>query len=40
MTMHKEKTYDRRSLRFVAEGILYRLPVGSPWRDLTGYFGA
>lgn len=32
--------YDKRSLRLTVEGILYRLRVGCPWRDLPReYFG-
>lgn len=32
--------YDKKSLRLTVEGILYRLRVGCPWRDLPPqYFG-
>lgn len=32
--------YDKPSLRQTVEGILYRLRVGCPWRDLPDDFGA
>ena len=31
--------YDKRELRTTVEGILYRLRVGCPWRDLPDAFG-
>ena len=31
--------YDKKELRTTVAGILYRLRVGSPWRDLPEYFG-
>ncbi len=31
--------YDKPKLRRTVEGILYKLRVGSPWRDLSEYFG-
>ncbi len=31
--------YDKSDLRSTIEGILYRLRVGCPWRDLPEYFG-
>ena len=31
--------YDKRELRTTVEGILYRMRVGCPWRDLPGDFG-
>jgi transposase len=30
----KNRIYDKRDLRLTVEGILYRLRVGCPWRDL------
>lgn len=32
--------YDKAGLRLTVEGILYRLRVGCPWRDLPQEFGA
>lgn len=32
--------YDKADLRLTVEGILYRLRVGCPWRDLPPEFGA
>lgn len=32
--------YDKAGLRLTVEGILYRLRVGCPWRDLPPEFGA
>ncbi len=37
--MLKEGIYDKPKLRLVVEGILYRLRVGCPWRDLPASFG-
>lgn len=31
--------YNKRNLRLTVEGILYRLRVGCPWRDLPQEFG-
>ena len=31
--------YDKKELRLTVEGILYRLRVGCPWRDLPREFG-
>ena len=31
--------YDKGSLRNTVEGVLYRMRVGCPWRDLPIYFG-
>ena len=31
--------YDKRGPRTTVAGILYRLRIGRPWRDLPGYFG-
>lgn len=31
--------YDKGDLRQTFEGILYRMRVGCPWRDLPEYFG-
>ena len=30
---------DKRGLRKIVEGILYRMRVGCPWRDLPSTFG-
>ena len=32
--------YDKPNLRMTVEGILYKLRVGCPWRDLPPYFGS
>lgn len=37
--MHEQGIYHKRQLRRTVEGILYRLRVGCPWRDLPGSFG-
>ena len=37
--MLESGVYDKPSLRQVVEGILYRLRVGCPWRDLPKDFG-
>jgi transposase len=39
MIMREENIYDKKSLRLIIEGILYRLRVGCPWRDLPDSFG-
>jgi transposase len=31
--------YDKPNLRMITEGILYRIRVGCPWRDLPSLFG-
>ena len=31
--------YDKSNLRMIVEGILYRMRVGCPWRDLPSIFG-
>ncbi|MBE0405901.1 transposase, partial [Psychrobacter sp. FME6] len=31
--------YDKGNLRNTVEGVLYRMRVGCPWRDLPAYFG-
>ena len=31
--------YDTGNLRLTFEGVLYRMRVGCPWRDLPSYFG-
>ncbi|WP_289048074.1 transposase, partial [uncultured Psychrobacter sp.] len=31
--------YDKENLRQTVEGVLYRMRVGCPWRDLPEYFG-
>ena len=31
--------YDKSDLRMIVEGILYRMRVGCPWRDLPSIFG-
>ena len=31
--------YDKGNLRNTIEGVLYRMRVGCPWRDLPAYFG-
>lgn len=31
--------YDKGNLRLTVEGVLYRMRVGCPWRDLPAYFG-
>lgn len=35
----QESLYNKRSLRMTVEGILYRMRVGCPWRDLPEAFG-
>lgn len=34
-----EQIYRKRNLRLMVEGMLYRLRVGCPWRDLPDVFG-
>ena len=35
----QEAIYNKRNLRLTVEGILYRMRVGCPWRDLPQAFG-
>jgi transposase len=37
--MLQEKIYDKRNLRLMTEGMLYRMRVGCPWRDVPDLFG-
>ncbi len=37
--MRQHGIYDRPNLRNIVEGILYRMRVGCPWRDLPSKFG-
>jgi len=37
--MRQFDIYDKPNLRMVVEGILYRMRVGCPWRDLPSVFG-
>jgi transposase len=37
--MHQHGIYDKSNLRMIVEGILYRMRVGCPWRDLPSIFG-
>jgi transposase len=37
--MRQEGIYDKPGLRLMVEGILYRMRVGCPWRDLPEMFG-
>ena len=37
--MRQNGVYDKPKLRLTVEGILYRMRVGCPWRDLPSYFG-
>jgi len=37
--MRQNGVYDTPCLRLTVEGILYRMRVGCPWRDLPKYFG-
>lgn len=38
--MRQHGIYDKPKLRRMVEGMLYRLRVGCPWRDLPAYFGS
>ncbi|WP_434784644.1 transposase, partial [Pseudomonas amygdali] len=38
MLLH-ESIYNKRDLRTTVEGMLYRMRVGCPWRDLPKAFG-
>ncbi len=35
----QEAIYNKRNLRMTVEGMLYRMRVGCPWRDLPEIFG-
>ena len=37
--MLEQRIYDKHNLRTTVEGILYRMRVGCPWRDLPESFG-
>lgn len=37
--MRQQRIYDKSNLRQMVEGMLYRMRVGSPWRDLPEEFG-
>ena len=37
--MRQHGIYDKPNLRKIVEGILYRMRVGCPWRDLPSTFG-
>jgi transposase len=37
--MRQHGIYDKPNLRKIVEGILYRMRVGCPWRDLPSIFG-
>lgn len=37
--MHQQGIYDKPKLRKTVEGMLYRMRVGCPWRDLPSVFG-
>ena len=37
--MYQHGIYDKHNLRNIVEGILYRMRVGCPWRDLPSKFG-
>ena len=37
--MRQHGIYDKPNLRKIVEGILYRMRVGCPWRDLPSQFG-
>lgn len=39
LIMCKQGIYDKPNLRKIVEGILYRMRVGCPWRDLPSFFG-
>ena len=36
----QEAIYNKRNLRMTVEGMLYRMRVGCPWRDLPKAFGS
>lgn len=35
----QERIYNKRDLRLMVEGMLYRMRIGCPWRDLPAAFG-
>lgn len=37
--MHQQGIYDKPNLRMMVEGMLYRMRVGCPWRDVPSVFG-
>ena len=37
--MQQQGIYDKPNLRMMVEGMLYRMRVGCPWRDLPSIFG-
>ena len=37
--MHQHGIYDKPKLRMMVEGMLYRMRVGCPWRDVPSVFG-
>jgi len=37
--MRQHRIYDKPGLRLMVEGMLYRMRVGCPWRDLPEHFG-
>ncbi len=37
--MQQQGIYDKPNLRIMVEGMLYRMRVGCPWRDLPSIFG-
>lgn len=39
MIMRQHGIYDKPNLRLMVEGMLYRMRVGCPWRDLPSKFG-
>lgn len=39
MILSQNSIYDKRDLRMTVEGMLYRMRVGCPWRDLPKAFG-
>jgi transposase len=38
--MRQHGIYDKSNLRLMVEGMLYRMRVGCPWRDLPAEFGS
>ena len=39
-TMLQHGIYNKSNLRKMVEGILYRMPIGCPWRNLLSEFGS
>jgi transposase len=37
--MLQYRIYDKPNLRTIVEGMLYRMRIGCPWRDLPSIFG-